>query len=373
MKVRNDARLKAEMAAAGLDAVVAFSMENVFYLSGALFTLQDNIRDRLSAAAVPTQGDDFLICATNEQSAVERTCHMAAIHGYVEFGKRPIELLAERLTAAGLADARIGLEKKYLMAEYYEELQARLPKARLLPGDRVIEATRAIKTPEHIRVIGEACRATERAVIATFAETRRGETEKAMAVRLMNHMLAQGADTVRHLVLTAGDNARHAHPYPSVEMRLDPGTIIRIDVGGLFGGYGTDIARMGIVGDPTPAQRAHYRTLREAQREAADAFRPGATAKSVYEAAVAAYARRGVDYARDHVGHSMSILGGHDEPMLHRRSDLVLETGMVMALEPIFRDAEGRRYTVEDVFEITDDGPRLLTTEADTTEMARVW
>ena len=90
----------------------------------------------------------------------------------------------------------------------------------------------------------------------------------------------------------------------------------------------------------------------------------------MYQAAVDAYARLGVsDYKRDHVGHSMSILGGHDNPMLHPGSSYPLEEDMVMAVEPIFLDQQGRRYTVEDVFHIKADGAKLLTDVTDTTEM----
>ena len=151
---------------------------------------------------------------------------------------------------------------------------------------------------------------------------------------------------------------------------MEPGDIIRVDVGGLFDGFGSDIARMAIVGTASPAQQKQYKILRQAQRETAAALRHGSTAGAVYQAAVDAYARLGVsDYKRDHVGHSMSILGGHDNPMLHPGSSYPLEEDMVMAVEPIFLDQQGRRYTVEDVFHIKADGAKLLTDVTDTTEM----
>jgi Xaa-Pro dipeptidase len=371
-KVRNDSRLEAEMAAAGLDAVVAFSMENVFYLSGALFTLQDNLRDRLAAAGVARGGRDFLVCATNELSAVEPDAHVFERRGYVEFRSTALKELAGLLADWGLDRSTIGLEKRYLMAEFYEELQALLPHARLVGGDRVIETARAIKTPEHIAIIRRNSHRTEEAVLRTLAETRAGETEKRMAIRLIDNMYDLGADAIRHVVLTVGDNAVHAHPYPSASKRLDAGDIIRIDVGGLFAGHGTDIARMGIVGEPSPAQREIYARLRACQRETALKLVPGARACDVYQAAVDAYARRGIAYQRDHVGHSISILGGHDNPMLHPNNPQALEQGMVMCLEPIFRDDAGRRYTVEDTFLVAAGGGELLTTVADTSEMYRV-
>lgn len=371
-KLRNDARLTAEMAADGLDAVVCFSMENVLYLSGALFSLQDNIRERLAAAVMTADGADCLICATNETSAIEGDAHVADLRGYVEFAATAVDLLADWLTERGLARGTIGIETRYLMVAPYEALRRRLPEARLVPGDRAVEVARAVKTPDHVALIARASRLTEEAVARAFAATRGGDTERAMAMRLIQEMMAAGADVVRHCVLTAGDNAVHAHPYPSAAKILEPGDPIRVDVGGLFGGTGSDIARMAVVGPPSPEQRRHYGILRACVTETATHLRPGVAAREVYAACVAAYAGHGVDYARDHIGHSLSILGGHDEPMLHGRSGTVLEDGMVIALEPIFRDAAGRRYTVEDTYLVTPQGGKLLTDATDTARMFEI-
>jgi Xaa-Pro aminopeptidase len=369
--IRNDSRLRAEMEKDGIDILLAFSMENVFYLSGALFSLQDNIRERLSAAGFAADGRDFLLCASNEASAVEAACHTARLETYVEFERAPIAALAEILEAAGFGATRIGIEKRYLMAAFYEELAALLPRARLIAGDRALEAARAIKVPEHIRLIADASQATERAVAQGFAAVRPGMTERALAAAIIQAMFDAGAQVVRHAVVTVGDNARHAHPFPSAAKRLDPGDVIRVDVGGLFQGYGSDIARMAVVGPPNPAQTALYDKVRGCVHSVGRALRPGMRAADAYEAAVAYYAAAGIPaYRRDHVGHSLSILGGHDNPMLHAQNPQLLEAGMVIALEPILRDPEGRRITVEDTFAIGASDSTLLTTATDTTTMA---
>ena len=369
-KVRNDPRLFQEMEAAGIDVLISFSMENVLYLSGALFTLQDMLRDRLAAAGVVRDGRDFLVAATNEMSVAQPQAHVGEFRGYVEFKGTALTEIAALMTDWGLDQATIGIEKRYLMAEYFEELAALLPRARLVACDGVLEIARAIKTPDHIQMIGHANRQTEKAVLATFADIRPGATEKAMALRLLDALYEAGAETLRHLVLTVGDNARHAHPYPSADKFLEPGDIIRLDVGGLFNGQGSDIARMGMVGDPSPAQAEQYRILRESQRETAAVLVPGVTAGEVYQTAVDAYTKRGViAYRRDHVGHSLSILGGHDNPMLYPGSGAVLEENMVIALEPIFPDDTGRRYTLEDIFVVKPGEPLLLTDITDTTHM----
>ena len=369
MKMRNDPRLAREMKKAGLDLVLAFSMENVLYLSGALFALQDNIRDRLSCAGFAADGTDFLLCATNESSSVEDQTHIERKFAYVEFQETPIACLARGLRELGLEGARIGVEMRYLGAAYYQELVEALPGASFAPCDHVLEVARAVKLPDHIRGIEAASRATERAVLSGFSASRPGDTEQALAHRIIAAMYAEGAQTIRHAVVTVGHNATKAHPFPSPETLLNPGDAIRVDVGGLFQSIGTDIARMAVVGEPSPAQRKLYETLRDCVREVGAGLRAGITAGDVYENARAFYGRAGIDFKRDHVGHSLSVLGSHDEPLLYPGNPMPLEENMVIALEPILRDDQGRRYTVEDVFVVETGGGRLLTAETSTDDM----
>jgi Xaa-Pro dipeptidase len=369
MKVRNDERLAREMNKEGIDIVLAFSMENVFYLSGAMFTILDYIRDRLACAGFAADGTDFLLCATNEKTAIEDRTHVGRQVSYVEFERTPIQTLADLLIELGYGEARIGVEKRYLMAEFYENLAAALPRAKLVGCDHALEVARSVKLPAHVDIIEKASRATDRAALRGFAGAVEGETEKELALRIIEGMYREGADTLRHIVVTVGENRKLAHPYPSASTCLTRGDLIRIDIGGLFDGYGTDLARMAVVGRPSNEQTAQYNMVRSCTHEVGHGMRAGMTAGDVYENCRQLYERAGLaGYKRDHVGHSLSILGAHDEPMLYAGNPSLLED-MVIALEPIVRDEAGRRVTVEDVFVVGRDGSRKLTTGMDTTEI----
>lgn len=253
--VRNDERLPAEMQHEGIDVVLTFSMANVFYLTGALFSLQDNIRERLAVGGFAGGGEDFLLCASNEVSAVSGVWHTVRLETYTEFAQAPIAALARLLAAM-----------------------------------------------------------------------RPGMTERALPSAIVQSMYDAGAEVVRHVVVTVGNNARHAHPFPSSTKLLDPGDVFRIDVGGLFAGYGSDVARMAVVGAPSAEQRALYETARACVHTIGPALRPGMRACDAYEAAVAFYAAAGISgYRRDHIGHSLSILGGHDNPKLHAGNSQLLK------------------------------------------------
>ncbi len=367
-KFRNDRLLFQKIRESGCDAIIVFSMENVFYASGAFISTIEHIRKRMAAVVMTADGTDFLVCARNELSVAEQESWVAQKYAYIEFQQTPMQTLADALKDHGLANKRLGIEKGYLMVEPFEELQRLLPEASWVSCDKLLEEVVSIKTPEHVEIIGQINRLTEEALVHAFAETRRGDTERDLANRITHHLLRLGADTVRFLIVTAGDNAKHAHPPPS-EKVLQPGDIIRIDVGGLFQGHGSDIARMGIVGEPSAEQRETYNLMRTVQREVIAAMKPGVKASEVFQACVDGYKKRGITYFRPHIGHSMSVLGGHDNPLLHPQNPWPLAENMVMAVEPIYTDSENRRYTVEDIVHITAAGPKILTTFSNTEEI----
>ena len=68
---------------------------------------------------------------------------------------------------------------------------------------------------------------------------------------MISEILNEGSDVVRHNVFTVGNNAYHAHPFPSTETILEHRNIVCAYVGGLVGGQVTDIARMAVVGKAT--------------------------------------------------------------------------------------------------------------------------
>jgi Xaa-Pro aminopeptidase len=77
----------------GLDAVVASSLPNVFYTSGALIPTQVEIPDRLALTVLPRSGDEVLIVCNLEESLSREETWIEDVRSYVEFAQSPIALL----------------------------------------------------------------------------------------------------------------------------------------------------------------------------------------------------------------------------------------------------------------------------------------
>jgi Xaa-Pro aminopeptidase len=366
----NSDRLAAELDAAGLDALIAASPENVFYLSGAFIRTQVSIRDRLALVVWPRRGEPTFIVCNIEESLARRDGSISDIRTYVEFAQSPIAALAEVLRERGLSSARIGIERKFLTAEYHDQLEESFP-AEFTAADEAMERVRAIKTPGEVSRIREAFLKTEEAIRAAWAASRAGDTEKQIADRMVDEIAKRGADGLRHMTLAAGANTIHAHARPG-NKRLMPGELLLTDFGGNWGGYNSDMARMGICGEPSAAIADEYRRYRDAYVRTLDVLRAGVVAREVFEFCARAFRANGIELTAPHIGHSLSRAGGHDNPILHPFNEQPLESGMLIALEPTFWASSERRYHLEDLVRVTAGEPEILTDWKGTAQMIRI-
>lgn len=355
----NGAEVRRALDEARLDALIAVSPENTFYFSGVFIRTQVSIRERLALVVVPRHGEETFIVCNIEESLARSQGWLPDVRIYTEFVESPIARLADVLHEKGLADGRVGVEERYLSVGYYREVEKRLPRATLVGADGSFNRIRNIKTQAQIDLFTDAFRRTEMAVRSAWTASRAGDSEKVVAERMTQEMVKLGADGPRHMTLAAAENTLHPHARPS-DRPLRPGDLILTDCGGVFGGYATDIARMGVVGNPTPAQVDAYRALYDAQRETIAMMKPGVTFAEVYNFCKAAFARRGHVLPNPHVGHSLSILGGHEDPLIQPFAHEQMQPGMLICVEPSLAFDPQTRLHLEDLVLITDHGPKIL-------------
>jgi Xaa-Pro aminopeptidase len=344
-----------------LDAIVAVSLENVYYLSGVPILTQRMIPTRLAFAIRRADDSSTIVVCSIEEAQVRAESWITDIRCYTEFADSPVAVLADALRDLGLARGRIGLELTTLGQTYYAELARLLPDAALVDGTDVLDRRRMVKTEDERELLRRGAAATERAIHDAFAGARIGDTEATIAERMERGLRDQGADGVAFTVLAAGPNAKMAHPSPGAQ-QLDASSVLRTDFGGYFGarhaGYMSDLARTAIIGTATAEQKDVYRRLFEVHQLTLAAVRPGARACDVFEACRRGFEERGLPFRMPHVGHGIGV-SVHELPMLNPGTTQELRPGMVLAVEPITHTADGI-FHVEDMVEVTSDGARLL-------------
>jgi Xaa-Pro aminopeptidase len=364
-------RINQEMDRAGIDVLVAASPEDTFYLSGSFIRTQISIRDRLALVVWPREGEPTYIVCNIEESLAQKQTWIKDLRLYVEHAETPIEKLIEVLNERGLNDKRVGIEERYLTAEYYHELVENSP-ATFVRADEAMERARAIKTPGEIRRIQDAFIKTDEAIHEAWTSSRAGDTEAQVAKRMIEAVQRRGAETVRHISFNAGENTVISHRSPG-DRKLAPGDTVITDFGANWGGFNSDIARVGIVAEPSDAVREEYRRYQEAYVKCLLGFKPGMTGADVFNMSVQVFRDYGMELPGPHVGHSVSRAAGHENPVLHPGNTQQLEPNMLIAYEPVWpRPENDRKYHLEDLVLITEDGCKVLTDYETTREMIRI-
>lgn len=360
MKTLPDVRaLQAMMDTRKLDAIVCTSPENFTYLAGAFVTTIKTIRPRQAHMILTRDGRARVIVCSIEESLVREEGWCTEVRGYTEFADDPVDELADTLMELKLGHATLGLDLDYLPAASFARLQEGLPHARLLDASESVAAVRAIKSEQEIALLEKIAKQTHGAILWGFAESRVGDTDRTIANRIIKRMFDEGANGVQHLHLASGPRTPLVHNHPSDDV-TQSGEILRLDIGGTYGQYASDVARTCSTGEPLAHHREVYRTLIEIQRDTIGQMHPGVAAEDIYFACRDAFEKHGLPCSLPHIGHSFGI-EAHERPMIRPGEKILLQPGMVINIEPMTRDQDGNLYHTEDLVVITADGCRLLT------------
>ena len=177
------------------------------------------------------------------------------------------------------------------------------------------------------------------------------------------------------------DEVVHGIPGPRM---LFEGDLVSIDVGARLDGYVGDNARTVIVGEGGELARRLVDTAQECLVLAINACWPGGRLSDLGRAIQDHAEAQGFSVVRDYAGHGIGARM-HEDPQVHNyvdehtlSTDLVLEPGMCLAIEPMVVQGGSEvrvlddQWTVvtadgsvaahwEDVVAVTQDGPRILT------------
>ncbi|HUY74679.1 MAG TPA: Xaa-Pro peptidase family protein [Candidatus Dormibacteraeota bacterium] len=348
---------------AGLDALVAASPANFYYLTGTSFLSQRTIPERLGAVSVTRSGEPVLVYCTIEEGHARQESWISDIRGYTEFKDTPVDVLAGVLREQGVERGQIGIEMRFISARDYERLRHDLPEAKIVAADSLFDRMRAIKTLGEIELLGAAALATDESIRAAFERSSVGVTEREIGDIMQAECRSRGGEQLIHLVLATGENGFKVHAAPG-NTKLERGGVLRTDFGMSWGGrYFSDIARTAFVGPLQPWQGNTYGKLEAGHQAVITAMRPGVKASELFRICAAEYERSGLDFKMPHIGHSIGVVM-HENPMLQPYDDTPLEAGMVFMVEPGVSGRDGFYHT-EDMILITEDGHRVLSRSAD--------
>jgi len=372
MKTINDtigdvAGLRTLIEASEFDAVIAASPENVHYVADVQIATQRLIRDRLALIIWAKRQEPVMVLCQVEERYVGQESWIGDIRGFKEFVTPPMRLVAEVLREKGLAGARIGCEMDYLAGKYLGQLQADLPGLRLEPCEALFWRARMLKSPREREIIRAGFRGTERALQATYITVAEGEEELSLHRRLSESILRSGAEDVAFCHINAGANTGFPHAAPT-RYQVKPGDIVKADCGGHYHGYLSNVGRTAKLGKPTPDELDTWKRLREIHHAVAGELRPGNRGRELFDLATRLHEKHRISFPYAHNGHSIG-LDVHEHPFIGPYEDIPFEAGMICTVETRARVVGQKGLHMEDLFEITNAGPLLMSDAFDNEEI----
>lgn len=342
---RRLARVQAALKRRKLDAMIVFDRFNTYYTTGFPSSLSYFIVTRSEAL--------LLVDARYIEAARANVTH-CEVGLFKDIGK---SLAAWSKRAR---PRRIGLEGSIPWA-MWERFDAMIPGVEWVESGGAIGDLRLKKSSDEIRKIAASARMNDAVYEAALKAAQPGATEIDLRNAIRGEADRRGAAGESFECIVATGTAGSMPHYVPHDRALRSGDMLLIDLGMLVDGYCSDMTRVVALGKkPRARMRRAFDAVLEAEEAALAAVGPGVACADLHAIAVDRLKRRGLaKYFTHGLGHGVG-LEIHEAPTLNAVSKDVLESGMVITIEPgVYLSGLGG-VRIEDLVVVTRTGHRVL-------------
>ena len=300
-----------------------------------------------------TKKKAFLLMDPRYSEAAAYSADGAEVIEFHDLGETLGKLVSEnQLSCIALEGSAFTLNEAERIEKYLSPAETIKTKAL----DEAVSKLRIIKTSYEVECIMKAQRITEQALRETLPFVRVGAKEKDIALELEYRMRKIGAEGVSFdLIVISGRKTSMPHGVPG-ENLIRPGDFVTFDIGALYEGYHSDMTRTYAVGEISEKQKRVYQTVFDAQKKGLDAVRAGIPASDVDKAARDHIYHAGYEGCFGHsTGHGVG-LEIHEQPAVSSKSTTILQSGMVITVEPGIYLPGQFGVRIEDTVVVTADG-----------------
>ena len=369
----------------GLDALIATSTENVFYISN-YWSLGKRLGWGVEAYAIlPLKGSPAIIAPLNEADLlVENQTWIEDIRFYGEPGvdlgepEDPPEetslvmglyssaspeadgasALLKVVEDMGLTGAKIALDTSGLSPTQYEHLKSKLQGAELVDGANLLREIRLVKTEGEVERIKRATAITEKSMEDALEIARDGITELDLAGMYGYSVGYDGGRVTQNLI---GFRERSAYPNPLPTMyAAKKRDLVRLTLGCTWDHYHSNVSRTAVIGRPLAKVERRWEAIIAAQDAALDEVKPGAKVSEIYAAAEKKLANADVSRNPPTIGHGLGI-ECNEMPAISKAGEDELLEGMVVNIDIPVLELGWGGIQLEDTILVTSDGFELLT------------
>ena len=274
-----------------------------------------------------------------------------------------VDKLTEYLDKYLQPESRIGVDDDGWPQKLYESVQC-LRKYQFIPITNNLKDVRMIKTKSELRLLEEACRQTDRAIVSALNHSE-GNVHDPLGYdlwefteRIRVHVGEFGGSGTGNIVTLQGKDMNLLYKPP--EGIFEEGNWIRSEVTNHHRGYWSSGGRVFVVGHPSQDQVKIYKEYISLKNSAAEWLIAGRKCSEVYEHIDELSALEGISlFIEAGFGHGVGV-SEREAPFLSHDDETVLQPGMVVVLAIYIKTENGELICSKETFEVTDHSPRLL-------------
>src|ERR671918_851044 len=369
------ARVKAELEASDVGALLCFDMTNIRYVTAT--HIGTWAQDKLNRFCLLPRGDepimwDFGSAARHHQLynpwLGERSrAGISTLRGAMSPESGRAEDVARKirveLEERGLLDDPVGVDAIELPVLFALQTEG----VEVVDGQQLMQRARLIKTQDEVTLLNTACMMVDAAYEELYRAMKPGIRENE-CVALVNKVLYDlGSEFVEGVNAISGERC-NPHPHVYTDRVLRPGDPAYFDILHSYMGYRTCYYRTFAIGSASRAQVDAYKRCREMLDEAIALIKPGVTTADVVEIWPQAQ-----DFGFPNEEAAFALQFGHgvglsiwEKPVFSRLVSLdhpePIEEGMVFALETFWPAADGwSAARIEEQMVVTAAGCEVIT------------
>lgn len=370
-------RFQERLREADIQAALILQKADLFYFSG---TCQD------AHLLIPAHGEPLLMV----RKSFERALEDSALDKIIAV--RSLKDISSSIAGVIKGKGRIGLELDVLTANLFFRYKKLLEPLEIVDVSGTIREIRMIKTPYEIECLKESARLTTEIFREIPNLIKEGMTEIELAARIDLFMRVRGHhgtarsrafnnDSPPHILSgwnsaypsffdgpTGGAGLGPSLPVGPSFKKIGRNEPILIDFTTVLNGYMVDNTRIFSIGPLSDKLVEAYNTSLEIKRRFVKEAKPGSDGKELYHIALSMAEKSGFAGHFMGYGNSVSFVGHGvgvelDElPVIAKNINIVLQPGMVFALEPKFIFPDEGTVGIEDTFVVTESGLEQFTT-----------
>ena len=372
------------MQSRGVDAIVASSNENVYYVSD-YWSIGKQLGCGVEAyALLPLESEPALIAPLKEADLVvdsgswigdlrffgpsniklgspeaptEQTERLIKIHESTRSESDGATALLKVLEEKKLTGSTIALDSSSMPPGLFDLIRSRLPEARIVDGSSLLSEIRLVKTGPEIDCIRRATEITEKSMEDAL-EIARSEIMEIDLAGMYAYSVAYDGGRVSQNMIGFGKRSAYPNPVPS-DLEAARGDIIRMTLGCRLLHYHSNISRTAVIGRAPARVKKVWEAVQNAQDAALRAIKPGARLSEIHAAAAKELDSAGVSGSPS-FGHGLGV-ECNERPWIEAGGDGELLEGMVLNVDIPYLELGWGGVQLEDTVLVTKDSFELLT------------